>query len=851
MSTDTEHVFTPLATDITPGNLDFRALFESAPGLYLVLDSDLRIVAASHAYTRATMTEREKILGRNIFDVFPDSPDDPDANGVHNLSASLQQVLRTRTPNTMAVQKYDIRKPETEGGGFEVRYWSPLNSPVLRDDGSLAYIIHRVEDVTDFIRLKQKDIEQNESTRELRGRMEHMEAEIYLRAREVTEANETLRNSEENLSVTLNSIGDAVLVTDAKGCVTRLNPIAEQLTGWKQSEALGHPVENIFHLVNQQTRQPIVIPIIESLKKGSIQHLAHHILLIAHDGSECSISISCAPIRNSASEMIGAVLIFRDVTEVNAIQIAYQQAKEKAELANHSKDTFLATISHEIRTPLSAVSSMLELIDMTSLDSDQKEMVKIARDAGRSLLRILSDILDWSKIEAGKLALSPQAVSLPQLMEDVVKTYSSLANEKRLELYKQVDTHLSAAHIVDPLRLSQVLNNFVSNALKFTREGEVELRAKLIDRQNGAERIRLSVRDTGIGLNLEQQSNLFRNYSQASADTARMYGGTGLGLAISRRLADLMDGVIELESTQGRGSIFSITLTLPTTDLISVQVSTTTANTPSVQPIVKGISNAPIVLVVDDHAINLGLLIRQIELLGLHVNGAEDGEAALKLWRNRHFDLIITDCHMPRMDGYQLAKTIRDMEPRGKKRIPIIACTANALGEENERCYAAGMNEVIIKPVNLLGLRETLLRWLPQINTDETSSSGVEINHDNIPIDYMCLRNTVPDRSGQISLLNKFLIHERTDFNKLTDALDRDNLADVLNLAHRIKGASQMVGAKEMTSIYSAIEQSAKKGDLETIHMNIRLLVTATRRFEKHLLLFSGEESNIQSKESK
>jgi PAS fold len=179
---------------------DFRALFESAPGLYLVLTTDLTIVAVSDAYLRATMTEREKILGRGIFDVFPDNPDDPAATGVANLRASLERVLREKVADAMAVQKYDIRKLESEGGGFEERYWSPLNSPVLACDGTLRYIIHRVEDVTEFVRLKQQRTEQQKLTQELRTRSEQMEAEIYLRAAEVQDANRRLEAANEQLA---------------------------------------------------------------------------------------------------------------------------------------------------------------------------------------------------------------------------------------------------------------------------------------------------------------------------------------------------------------------------------------------------------------------------------------------------------------------------------------------------------------------------------------------------------------------------------------------------------------------------------------------------------------------------
>jgi two-component system, cell cycle sensor histidine kinase and response regulator CckA len=260
---------------------DFQALFHSAPGLYLVLTPHLNIVAVSDAYLRATMTKREEILGRGIFDVFPDNPDDPSATGVRNLRTSLQRVIRDKTPDTMAVQKYDIRKPESEGGGFEERFWSPVNLPVFGSDKAVVYIIHRVEDVTEFVRLKQQTLEQEKLAEKLRTHAGQMEAEVYQRAAEVQEVNrhleaanqallrelaerkeaqEALVRSEKWFSTTLASIGDAVITTDMNGGVTFMNSVAQSLTGWSQAEAAGKSMDLVFDIVNKETRRPVETP---------------------------------------------------------------------------------------------------------------------------------------------------------------------------------------------------------------------------------------------------------------------------------------------------------------------------------------------------------------------------------------------------------------------------------------------------------------------------------------------------------------------------------------------------------------------------------------------------------------
>jgi PAS domain S-box-containing protein len=332
---------------------DFQALFHSAPGLYLVLTPHLNIVAVSDAYLRATMTKREEILGRGIFDVFPDNPDDPSATGVRNLRTSLQRVIRDKTPDTMAVQKYHIRKPESEGGGFEERFWSPVNLPVFGSDKAVVYIIHRVEDVTEFVRLKQQTLEQEKLAEKLRTHAGQMEAEVYQRAAEVQEVNrhleaanqallrqlaerkeaqEALVRSEKWFSTTLASIGDAVITTDMNGGVTFMNSVAQSLTGWSQAEAAGKSMDLVFDIVNKETRRPVENPVKKVLREGKVVGLADHTLLLSKDGKEFDIEDSAAPILTDTGERFGVVLVFRDITEKKQAEEETKRQKELLQL---------------------------------------------------------------------------------------------------------------------------------------------------------------------------------------------------------------------------------------------------------------------------------------------------------------------------------------------------------------------------------------------------------------------------------------------------------------------------------------------------------------------------------------
>jgi PAS domain S-box-containing protein len=333
-----------------PPGPDFRALFESAPDPYLVLTPDLRIVGVSDAYLRATMTARAAIQGRHLFDVFPDDPNDPSATGVKNLRASLDRVLNHRTTDAMPVQRYAIRRPDGTGA-FEERFWSPVNTPVFGPGGELAYIIHRAEDVTEIVRSQERerqreqlagaeavlraqqleDVNQqlsaaNEELKRLRAELEQRVAE---RTAQLTAANEALRaeveehtrterelvRKREKLRVTLESIGDAVITTDADGRITMINRVAQTLTGWSAADAVGHPLADVFHIVNQRTRAPVADPVERVLAEGTVVGLANHTVLIARAGAEHPIDDSAAPIRDETGAMLGVVLIFRDVTE--------------------------------------------------------------------------------------------------------------------------------------------------------------------------------------------------------------------------------------------------------------------------------------------------------------------------------------------------------------------------------------------------------------------------------------------------------------------------------------------------------------------------------------------------------
>lgn len=532
---------------------------------------------------------------------------------------------------------------------------------------------------------------------------------------------------------------NGMLITDAHANILKVNQAFTQITGYSETEVIGKN-PSIFRSGRHDSSFYMAMwksintsgawsgEAWDRRKNGEVYPLHLSITAVKDQAGHVTNYVGTQTDMTEREHLLDELLITTENlkaanAQINAerVQLKERVLERTAQLqqANHAKDNFLATMSHEIRTPLAGLMGMMELLDITKLDNKQKELLATARESADNLLRILNDILEYSKIEAGKLKIEPAISTIPSLLKSVHDTYEPIARAKSISLISHCDNSLGEAHILDRLRIAQILNNMVSNALKFTARGTVEIRAELMSKYEDNETVRFSVKDSGIGMTSEQISRLFQQYEQASSNTARMYGGTGLGMAISHRLAESMGGSLRVESTPEVGSTFYFTVELP----IAAQDERCAREQPisildryqsklDMTPLLADFHRVN-VLIVDDHPINRILIKQQLELLGVHVVVAESGTPALSMWQNSHFDLIITDCHMPEMDGYELTRQIRGIEQStGKVRIPIIAWTANALAEESEHSRSAGMDDVLTKPTELSVLKETLIKWL-------------------------------------------------------------------------------------------------------------------------------------------
>jgi hypothetical protein len=426
------------------------------------------------------------------------------------------------------------------------------------------------------------------------------------------------------------------------------------------------------------------------------------LLQVEHVVADRVIAWSFFPLREL--ELVRAYAL--DITS----DLALRRAKAAAEESARAKGIFLATMSHELRTPMNGVLGCTQLLKDTSLTDQQRELIETMHRSAELLLTLVNDILDFSKIEAGKLTLEVADVNLPTLIRDVTTLAEGLASSKGLTISVKVDADVPEEFRGDPIRLRQILYNLVGNAIKFTKQGGVTIAIALkrdtIDEPDAVV-LQWSVQDTGIGLTSEQQAHLFKAYVQADASTARRFGGTGLGLMICRQLVELMGGTISVNSRFGHGSTFFYTTKL----LPAIHREPVVSSLGMDQR--AGESVGPLrVLVADDNEINQVVACKFLQKLGCQVEVARTGCEALEAISRTAYDVVLMDCEMPEMDGYEATRKVRHREEGTPNHLPIVALTGHTSDEEVQKCHQAGMDRVVTKPVTLTVLRANLQELL-------------------------------------------------------------------------------------------------------------------------------------------
>ena len=528
----------------------------------------------------------------------------------------------------------------------------------------------------------------------------------------------------------------------------------------------------------------------QALSNGQTIESLH---LLELQGKIVSVSHWVQPFHDCQGITKGLICGWLDISEHRQLVQQLQEAKSQADSASKAKSSFLATMSHEIRTPINAVIGILELALKRATDEPiDRASIEIAHTSAKSLLELIGDILDIARIESGRLSLSPNRANLRELVESVARVFEGLARQKRLRLLLEIDSSINCDVLVDALRFKQILSNLVSNAIKFTEEGtvKVSIAGTLLD--NSLLNVSLSVEDTGVGISSVDQQRLFRPFAQVQRNVQHTEG-TGLGLVICRSLCEMMGGQLSMSSALGRGTQVKIELRVQVLERISV--------TPLLAPPQARQRYSLQVLVVDDHQVNRQVLYQQLKYLGHEVSEAENGQQAYECWSKQPFDVIITDCHMPVMNGADLTRAIRrDERENALEPTVIIGLTADAQPEEIQLCIVAGMNECLIKPISVDELDARLMAHQQIDDFEQPETELLTVLPDTVPVvDLGPLELLISSEPLKIrEILDELIKSNRKDCQRMSALLQDGEIDKLVELAHRIKGAARVVKGEQL-----------------------------------------------------
>jgi PAS domain S-box-containing protein len=659
--------------------LHFRSLFESTAGAYLVVTpAEYQIVAVSDAYLHATSRNRS-IIGRRLFEVFPDLPGDPAADGVRNLQASLGRVTATRAADPMAVQRYPIQLSEEEGGGWEERYWSPVNSPVFSASGELIFIVHRVEDVTRFMLAQKGEVNEEEATRILGNRADHMEAEIVRRTQELLRTNEQLRETEARFRLMADTIPQLAWMARPDGWIFWYNQRWFEFTGTTPEEMQGWGW--------QKVHDAKVLPrIIESWKEALAQEQPwEDTFPLRRKDGEFRWHLSRAmPFRNAEGQV---VLWFGTNTDITDLV----QAKEAAKSANRAKDQFIAALSHELRTPLTPVLAVVSYLakQKSTLPRELCNEIEMIQRNVELEARLIDDLLDITRISSGKLELALEPMDAHVAVRDALDICAQDIRTKNLDI--QLDLGASEHRVLaDPVRLHQIFWNIISNAVKFTPpDGHIAIRSRTADKD-----FILEVQDTGIGFEPDALHTIFDAFEQGDRSITREFGGLGLGLTITKSLVDAHHGRLEASSAgRDKGALFRFSL-----KTMAAALGPLTSLPDAAPP-----RSSLRILVVDDHDDTRRIIAHLLRVKGHEIYAASNVANALEELQRTSVDVLLSDIGLPDGSGYELMARAKTIQP-----LTGIALSGFGMAEDIAKAFEVGFAHHMIKPVNYEQLESAL-----------------------------------------------------------------------------------------------------------------------------------------------
>ena len=619
-------------------------------------------------------------------------------------------------------------------------------------------------------------------------------------------------NYEKNKAILASSL-DSIITIDADSNVIDYNDAAYKTFGWHHDEIVGHCLVDL--IVPEELREAHKKGMKHYITTGEGPVFGHRLELTAlhKDGHIFPIEISISRINISESLMFCAFI--RDISTQKEYESNLQQAKHEAEIANRAKSGFLAAMSHEIRTPMNAVLGILGLLRDTSLNEDQIQLVKTGRHSGELLLSIINDILDFSKMEADKLQLESICFDLHYLLVDTIELLTPLANNKSLTINLDIDPSLPQYTEGDPDRLRQILINLINNAIKFTLQGNITIRATAIKQQDKTFYLKCEVEDTGIGISEENQLVLFDEFTMADQTHSRSHEGTGLGLAICKRLTALMKGNINLQSELGKGSTFTFEVGLNIVSEQDCHYQHKSENNLALP------MTSSRILLAEDNPANQMVIKTILEFANQKVDIVANGLEALVAVSTRPYDLVFMDISMPEMDGMESTQLIRQLSGQ-KSKIPIIALTAHALSGDRERFLAAGMNDYLTKPIQRSSILNCIAHWtetnmVNDINTSDVTEQQTNNEQSDELVDEVTLKQLVNDTSAEIvpELLLSYIDDAKIRLEKIRQALEEHDVKTLEFETHTLGSSAIAHGNHKLHNYARKIEYLCMDGNSE------------------------------------
>jgi two-component system, sensor histidine kinase and response regulator len=655
------------------------------------------------------------------------------------------------------------------------------------------------------------------------------------------------------LAAIIDSSYDAVIGMTLEGAITSWNVGAERLYGYTPEEAVGCSMALLIpnELDDEGER------ILETLRRGRRLEQFETVRR-RRDGREIHVSLTASPIMNADGRVIGAAAIERDITGRIRVQNDLQTAKEAAEIANRAKSEFLANISHELRTPMNAIIGMTQLALSEDLSPVVRDYLETAEDSAHVLLHLLNDILDFSRFESGKFQMDQMLFPLRETLAESIKTLAVRAREKNLDLTCDVADDVPDGLIGDPVRLGQIILNLVGNAVKFTERGTVAVTVRVDSQHTDEVCLHFSIRDTGIGISLQDQQRIFTPFTQADSSTTRHFGGTGLGLAICQELTDLMQGRLWVESEVDCGSTFHFTarFPLPTDEELQAAhvrkqgeklhgylgpAADRGANTRHVLEADLDMRRPLRVLLAEDTPANQKMVKSIVEKRGHSIEVAQNGREAVDLFQLGEFDVVLMDVQMPLIDGFQATGIIRSMEQSVGRKTPIVALTAHVMHGDRERCLAAGMDAYISKPIHprsLIELIESLSNLftegeLIEFNNSATqqcllsSSNDGKASQATNPI--FNLRATLErlghDEKLLYDIVRFFLEDSPGMLDEIRRGIENRDAEQVTRVAHSLKGLAANFSARDAVEAALIVERRGRADDFTAAREGLTALV--------------------------